>query len=148
MVVGSVAGEVGAARDGGLGLGQELADGEDLLDTVDVGGIDDGRDIKVSQVVPALEGDLSKHTGVVGGALGYGEVVALPALGHGDHLLAIAVDLDGLNGREAGVGSEDDSLGVGVLVLESDGVGCADQAGSSSNNSGKVGSETHLGYMK
>lgn len=148
VVVGSVAGEVGAAGDGGLDLGLELADGEDLLDAVDVGGVDDGRDIKVGQIVPALEGDLAKHTGVVGGALGDGEVVALPALGDGDHLLSIAVDLDGVDRGEAGVGSEDDGLGGGVLVPESDGVGCAGQAGSSSDKSGKVGSETHLGYMK
>ena len=145
MVVGRVAGEGLAAREGNSDLGLGFAGREDLLDTVDVGGIHDGGHVEIGQIVPALESNFSKHTGVSRGALGDGEVVALPALGDGDLGLAIAFDLDGVDSLEPRVGSEDDGLGGRVLVHESDGVGCAGQAGGSSDQSGKLSSELHLG---
>lgn len=56
-VVGGVAREDDASRDDGLGLGLLKASRVHLLDSVVVVGVHDGRDVKVGQAIPAVEGN-------------------------------------------------------------------------------------------
>ena len=118
------ASHVRAARDGGLAVV-----GVDLVDTIRVLGVDDGRDVEVGQTSPAVEGDLAQHAHGVGGIGGNGIPVANPSIGE--------VDGDGVAARDSGVidtlttrsGSEVDSTVRGVHGLEGDLVGSACQSG-------------------
>lgn len=135
-VVGVVAQEVVAAGGGGLGGGRVHE-----LDAVHVVGVDDGGDVEVGQVVPAVEGDLAEHAGGVLGAVRDGVPVADPGLGEVDGGGALGGDLDRVDGGEAGVGDEVDGA-VGVVEgLEGDGVG---GDGDGRAEEGEKAGELHL----
>jgi hypothetical protein len=89
-----------AARHGVLGAG-----GPHLLDVAVVGGVDNGRDVKVGQAVPAVELDLAEHAGNVGTALGDGVEVANIVVGE-------------LNGGPLGTAHSDGVHGEGVLIAD------------------------------
>jgi len=46
-----------------------LISSEDLLDTLVVGGVDDGRDVEESNAIPRVPGDLTEHARLVDGAV-------------------------------------------------------------------------------
>jgi hypothetical protein len=90
--------------------------GEDLLDTVDVGGVDNGGDVEVGGAGVAVEAQFSEHAWDVCGSLGDGVEVADPACGEGLVVGLVAFDGERLDCWEAFLSSEvDGSLG-GVLV--------------------------------
>jgi len=78
LVVRVGAGEGLATRDG-----QVRVQGEELLDTLCVIGVDDGGDVKVRGTSVSIETDLTKHTGNIGLSLGDRIEIADPARGEG-----------------------------------------------------------------
>lgn len=143
-VVGSVAGEDGATGHEGLGGDGVLAGRPHLVDTVQVLGVDNGRDIKVGDAVPALEGHLAQHTAGVVGILGDGVPVADPALREGGSLGGLAGDLDRVELGVALAGGEDD-LAVGAVEADKgDGVGGSGNGAGDDGQGSDLGEETHL----
>lgn len=129
QVVGVVAGEGLAARGGRLG-----ADGPHLLDAVVIAGINNGRDIKVGQAVPALEGNLTEHAGDVVLAGRDGVPVANPALGDLDRVLLSTLDLERGNFSVADAGGEVDGAVSLVKRLEVDLVGSGHEGGGAEDS--------------
>jgi hypothetical protein len=143
-VVGSVAREDGAARHQSLDRDGVLAGGPHLVDTIVVISVDNGGDIKVSNVVPALEGNLTEHAAGVVGTLRDGVPVANPTRREGDSLGAEASNLDRVDLGVARARSEDDLAGGAVLADKGDSVGSTGNSGSGSDHGGDLGEETHF----
>lgn len=136
-VVGVVAREVLAARHGLLGVGRPH-----LLDAVLVVGVNDGRDIEVSEAHPASEEKLTKHTGLVLGALSDGVEVALVVLGELNGGVLRRADGDGLDLRAARGRSEDNRASNVIKGLESD--SSSVDSGGSGSKAEEGSSELHL----
>lgn len=124
-VVGVVAGKLVAARDGRLSVGR--------VHLEDVGGVvrvDNGRDVKVGEVGPAVEGELGQHARDVVGTVCVGIVVADPALGNSDGDILAGGHRGVFEVFQAGVGGPDDgTIGV-VHGHEGDQVLCGHQGGT------------------
>lgn len=114
-VVGKVAREGDTARDGLLLIGRPH-----LLDVVLVIGIDNGRDVEVRDVVPAIEGDLAEHARDVGLALPDCIPVSLPAMREGDGDVLVTRDHGVWDLGGVRVAGEVDGAVDGVLGHEGD----------------------------
>lgn len=143
-VVSCAAREDSAAGHLGLGGGAVLAGRPHLVNAGDVCGIDDGRDIKVGDVVPALEGDFAEHALGVGGVLANGEPVANPSSRESDGLGGSSCNLNGADLGVTNTGSEDNLSASAVLADESDSVGGANDRTGGSNDGSNLGEETHF----
>lgn len=140
QVVGVVAGEGVAARDGGVGG----ISGVHQHDVVGVGRVDNGRDIEVGRAAPALEVDLSEHAGYVllAGLDSVG--VANEASSEVDSNGGTGSDGDGVHALDALAGGDVDGAvnvvgrdkGESVLGLSS---------GGESQSSGDVAEREHVG---
>jgi len=117
-VVRVVAGEVVTARGRG-----GVVCREDLLDSVEVIGVDDCRDVEESDAAPTIEGHLTQHAGNVRCAIGNGVPVPYPADRDVNLDILAARDLNRRNSGKAGIGGEDDFPGSLIERLESDSVG-------------------------
>lgn len=91
---------------------------EDLLDSVDVVGVDNGRDIIVSGAQETVEADLAEHTWDVLLPVGDGVPVTDPACWESLVGGLGALDDELWKALETGAGSEDDGTLGGVLVDE------------------------------
>lgn len=100
--VGVVAGEDLAAGHGLAGVG-----GPHLLDVVMVGGVDNGRDVKVGEAVPAAELDFAEHARDVFSVGRIGIPVAYPRIRELNGGVLRGAHRDGFERRGAGVASED-----------------------------------------
>ena len=117
-VVGKVAREDDAARDGLL-----LAGGPHLLDVVLVIGVDDGRDVKVGDAIPRVEGNLAQHAGDDGLTISDGEPVSLPAVSDLDRHVLSTGNLGVWDLGHVGVAGEVDCAVKVVLGHKGDRVG-------------------------
>lgn len=136
-VVGVVAREVLAARDGLLGLGRVHR-----LDAVLVVGIDNGRDVEVGEAHPATEEKLTEHTRLVSGALSNGVEVALVVVREVDSGVLSVADSDGLDLGTTRRSSEDD--GTGDIIKGLEGNSSSVDSGGSGSKAEERGSEMHL----
>lgn len=117
--------------------GPRLCGRPHLLDVVVVLGVNNGRDVKVVQLVPAREGNLAKHAWDVVLAVLDGVEVADPSIREGNSGVLLAVDLDGLHSRLTSVASEVDSTLNGVEGPEGDCGGLGDsRSGDQSHGRG------------
>jgi hypothetical protein len=127
-----------ATRHGGVaGLGPHL------LDIVLVVGVNDSRDVEVGLAVPATEGDLTEHTGLVLGTLLDGvEVTNVLVREVNGNLLSTAHG-NGLGALETRIRGEDNGT---LLVIEGDEGDCASSSvGSRGNEASESSSELHVG---
>ena len=132
MVVSIVAGKLHAARHGRLDVGRPH-----LLDIVLVVGVDNGRDVKVSEAHPAGKVYLSEHTGNIGATVLDGIEVANVTLGERDVLLLPSLDHDWVHRRGARAGSEVDGAVNSVERPEGNGT-----AGAGESSRGHQGSDS------
>lgn len=140
QVVGVVAGEGVAARDGGVGGFSRVHE----HDVVGVGGVDNGGHVKVGRTAPALEVDLGEHAGDVRVAGSDSVGVANEASREVDGDGGTSSDGDRVHGRDALAGGDVDGAvnavggdkGEGVLGLSS---------GGKSQSGGDVAEREHFG---
>lgn len=127
-----------AARHGG---GSRL--GPHLLDVVLVVGIHDGRDIEISLAVPAAEGDLTKHTGLISLALLDSVEVANVFVREVDSNLLGRADSNRFGALITRVRGEDDGA---LLVVKSDKCDRGSGGiGSRGDEADESSSELHVG---
>lgn len=114
------------------------------MNTGNVGGIDDGGDVEVGDVVPTLESNLAQHALSVAGVRTLGEPVTNPSSRESDGLGVSTGNLDRADLGVTSAGSEDDLTAGAVLADESNSVGGANNRAGGSNESGDLGEELHL----
>jgi hypothetical protein len=103
--------------------------GEDLLDAIGVGGVDNSGNVEVGRAGVAVEAQLSEHAWDVRGSLGDGVEVANPACGEGLVGRLVAFDGELLDCWEAFLGGEVDGSLFAALVDKVDCVGAGSDQG-------------------
>lgn len=131
LVVGIGTRESLASRNGSVAVL-----GEEHLDALIVGGVDNGRDIEVSSSGVAVPAKLSEHTGDVVSSIGDRVEVSNPRVREGLVGGCETSNVECGDGFETLVGSEVDGASSSVLVDEVDHVCCSGHGGK-----GKEGSE-------
>ena len=120
--------------------------GEDHLDAIDIGWIDDSRDIKVGRARIAVPADFSQHAGDIGGTIAERVPVPDPGFGEVNTGCTVTLEDEGRNSCKTCLGSEDNIACRAVLVDEVDSVGRSQ--GEESRSGGEGCCELHLEFAK
>jgi len=120
---------------------------EDLLNTVGIIWVDNGRDIEEGSTGETLEADLAQHAWGVISALGNRVPVANPAIRDGGSAVLVALDGEVIDSSKTRLSGELDSSGGRVLVDKGDRVSGGSKRGEGHGGTGDSGEGNHFDWI-